>query len=460
WSARRRRSRVVSTPSRVPAAVRSRSTTASTATTWFPNRKATTRRASASCGGSGVPGAPSGGGPARSASSSRTPPVAGTAATRLIRRGGGRVGGTEHRGPETRASTWESSDASPLPRPGRALRRPRGPAARRSAASLLDFGLDQPRQRRERLLPAEIARLERNDVGHSLLHDVHLRADGHLPQGDRHPHLARQARVVEPVGVADALGARQLEILPAERVALAGREVRERHPEGAADPRVQVVHLAREPVRGQPLDHRVRVEEGPVDLLGRSPQHAVKPDGVARHRLLLSSARSALDAGERAPRGTAAPPPHRIVERASPGSTPSGARPRSDIIPRAAPRAPHLPRASPAPAGVGGAGPAPTACRAPRPERGAGPGGRGPGRTPVGRTRPRTARLTQRKRRSARFSEHSADRLRRPPGARRAKDGAGDDRVPQPVGSGPAGAIAGARRYGAARRRQVSSVAP
>ena len=106
---------------------------------------------------------------------------------------------------------------------------------------------------------------------------------GHLLQGDRHLHLAGQVRVVELVRVADALVRRQLEVGAAERVALAGGEVRERHLVGAADLGVQVVNLAGEPVRRQPLGHRVGVEERPIDPLGRRAQHAVKSDGVRCH---------------------------------------------------------------------------------------------------------------------------------------------------------------------------------
>src|SRR5439155_21795720 len=53
-----------------------------------------------------------------------------------------------------------------------------------------------------------------------------------------------------------------------------------------------MVHLAREAVRRKPFGHRIRVDERPIDLLGRRTQHAVKPDGVCRHYLLLSLGRS------------------------------------------------------------------------------------------------------------------------------------------------------------------------
>src|SRR5690242_9776103 len=45
-----------------------------------------------------------------------------------------------------------------------------------------DFGLHQAREVLERLLPAEVARFDRDRVGQILLHHVHLGADGHLAE--------------------------------------------------------------------------------------------------------------------------------------------------------------------------------------------------------------------------------------------------------------------------------------
>ena len=89
-------------------------------------------------------------------------------------------------------------------------------------------------------------------------------------------HLARQVRIVELVGVAKALVRDELEVLAAERVALAGGEVGERHLVRAADSGVHMVNLAGEAVRRQPLGHGVGIEERPVDPLRRRPQHAVE----------------------------------------------------------------------------------------------------------------------------------------------------------------------------------------
>src|SRR5216684_7879609 len=69
-----------------------------------------------------------------------------------------------------------------------------------------------------------------------------------------------------------------------------------------------MVHLAREPVRRKPFGHRIRVDERPIDLLGRRTQHAVKPDGVCRHYLLLSLGRSSRFKGDL---GVMALPPNR-----------------------------------------------------------------------------------------------------------------------------------------------------
>jgi hypothetical protein len=48
----------------------------------------------------------------------------------------------------------------------------------------------------------------------------------------------------------------------------------------AADPGVELVHLAGEAVRRQPFGDGVGVEEGAVDALGWGVQDAVEADGV------------------------------------------------------------------------------------------------------------------------------------------------------------------------------------
>ncbi len=90
-------------------------------------------------------------------------------------------------------------------------------------------------------------------------------------------------RIVEPVRVADALVRHQLQVLATERVTGARREIRKRHPVGAADLRIQMVDLAGEAVRREPLDHRVGVQERAIDALRRRSQHSVKSDGAGSH---------------------------------------------------------------------------------------------------------------------------------------------------------------------------------
>src|SRR5262245_38961285 len=79
----------------------------------------------------------------------------------------------------------------------------------------------------------------------------------------------------------------------------AGAEVRERHLVGAADLGIHVVHLPGESVRRKPFAHGVGVKKGPIYLLGRCAEDAMKSDRVCRHdsfsfrwfRLGLSSLR-------------------------------------------------------------------------------------------------------------------------------------------------------------------------
>jgi len=45
--------------------------------------------------------------------------------------------------------------------------------------------------------------------------------------------------------------------------------------------------LTREAVRPKPFDHRIGVEECPIDTFGRCAQNTVKPDGVCRNDYLV-----------------------------------------------------------------------------------------------------------------------------------------------------------------------------
>src|SRR5262245_13324920 len=99
--------------------------------------------------------------------------------------------------------------------------------------SIRDLSLDELRQKRERLLPAEIACLWRDGLRQARLHDAQFRSAGNALQGDRRLHLPGQVRILEPVGVANALVWRQLTIFAPEGVTAAGAEIRERHPVAA-----------------------------------------------------------------------------------------------------------------------------------------------------------------------------------------------------------------------------------
>src|SRR5712675_617620 len=89
----------------------------------------------------------------------------------------------------------------------------RGPIA---PALLIDFGLYESCQVSQRLLPAEITGLRRNDVRDAFLHDAELRADRHFLQRHRHHNLAGEARIVEFVRVAQAFVRNELDIFAAK----------------------------------------------------------------------------------------------------------------------------------------------------------------------------------------------------------------------------------------------------
>ncbi len=160
--------------------------------------------------------------------------------------------------------------------PGVARVRSREGVRRGGSPLLGNLRLDELREQGEGCLPAQIARLSGDDPGYPLLHNAYLRADGDLLQGNRRLYFPGQSRVVELVRVAQACVRYQFEIGATKRVALAAGEIRERHLVGAADRGVHMVHLAREAMRRQPFDQRVRIEERAVDPLRRRPEHPVK----------------------------------------------------------------------------------------------------------------------------------------------------------------------------------------
>src|SRR5712691_10990413 len=87
-------------------------------------------------------------------------------------------------------------------------------------------------------------------------------------------------RILERVRVPDPLVRRQFDIRAAKDMGRAGAEVGERHPVAAANPRVALVDLAGKSVRREPFGHRVGVEEGSTDTLGRGAEHSMQADGV------------------------------------------------------------------------------------------------------------------------------------------------------------------------------------
>jgi hypothetical protein len=162
-----------------------------------------------------------------------------------------------------------------------------------------NFGLDKVRQQRQRFLPAEVASLSWYGRRHPFLRDVQFGSAEYLPQRDRRLHFSGQVRIVEFVSVADALAGRQFMISSAERVALAGAEISERHLVSAADFRIQVMDLTRESIRRKPFGQCVRIEERPINSLRRRPEHTVELDSLyfVRHHNFLGLGFHCYDEG-------------------------------------------------------------------------------------------------------------------------------------------------------------------
>ena len=66
---------------------------------------------------------------------------------------------------------------------------------------------------------------------------------------------------------ANAFARDEIEKFAAEGVAVTCREVAERHSEGTADGRLQMMHGAEKAVRRKPFGKRVGLDEGAIDLV-------------------------------------------------------------------------------------------------------------------------------------------------------------------------------------------------
>src|SRR5258708_5172824 len=152
--------------------------------------------------------------------------------------------------------------------------------SRQPRSLLSDLRLDEFGQVSQRLLPAEVTGFDWNDIRQAFLHDADFRTERDFLQRHRYSDLTGQVRILELVGVTQALVGDEFDILATERVALAVGEIPKGHPEGAAYFRVHVMHGAGVAIRRKPLGHRVRLEEGAIDLLGLRGQDSMESHGV------------------------------------------------------------------------------------------------------------------------------------------------------------------------------------
>src|SRR3989442_14990952 len=104
-----------------------------------------------------------------------------------------------------------------------------------------------------------MARFERNSLSQPFLHSGQLRSTRDFLKSRRCVHFSSQVRVVEAVPIANCFEWDELTILPAEGVAVACREVRERHLVGATNFGIHMVNLAGETIWRKPLCHCVSV---------------------------------------------------------------------------------------------------------------------------------------------------------------------------------------------------------
>src|SRR5262245_13681610 len=146
-----------------------------------------------------------------------------------------------------------------------------------------DLRFDKFPKKDQRFLPAEIACLSRNDVGHTFLQNVHFRSTGYFLQRDRHAYFSRQVWIVEGVRVANPFMWHEFEVLAAKGVALARGEIGKGHLERATNSGIHMMHLARKSIWRQPFRHGVRVKERPVNPFWCCTKHAMKSNSIGSH---------------------------------------------------------------------------------------------------------------------------------------------------------------------------------
>lgn len=146
-----------------------------------------------------------------------------------------------------------------------------------------NLGLNQRGQLSQRLLPTEVAHVERDGFGDACLRDAQLRAAGNLLQGNGDFKSTRKIRVVELVRVSNQLVGYQFKVFAAKGVTVARREVLEGHLEGTASAWLHVMNPAGETVGRKPLAHRLGLEERPVDPFGLGAKHSMKADCARKH---------------------------------------------------------------------------------------------------------------------------------------------------------------------------------
>src|SRR6185436_886525 len=130
--------------------------------------------------------------------------------------------------------------------------------------SVWDLRFDEFPEKDQRFLPTEIARFGWNNIGHAFLHDIHFRSTGNLLQPDCHTNFSRKVWIVEDVCVSEAFMWHEFQIMATKGVALARREIRKRHLEGATDFGIHVMDFARKPIWRQPFRHGVRIKKSSI----------------------------------------------------------------------------------------------------------------------------------------------------------------------------------------------------
>lgn len=150
-------------------------------------------------------------------------------------------------------------------------------------SGIRNFRFDQFGQLFQRLLPTQVTPIRGDQLRNTLLRDIDFGTGRHLSYPNRRNYFPGHIGIVEAVRVLQEFIGFQFQVLPAERMAVAGGKILKRHFMRPADLCVHFMYGAQKTIGRQPGCNGQRICEGAINFFGRRFQHPVQRNIVVRH---------------------------------------------------------------------------------------------------------------------------------------------------------------------------------